>query len=222
MIRNLALIACVLLMTGCAATVKKGQEASVALPDDARSNLVVNFQGTDRVLAHPDWGRLKTEWRGAMQSEASTAGYRVTEQAGTPRAEGKPGVLIVIDVSNFRYLTAGTRYAVGIMSGNAWIESKVNYSSLLTGANYGSRTYNTSSTAWEGVFSAMTEEQIQAISKEIVAEVRAAPRAPEQQPAALSKAGSAALSKDQRIKLLQQEKLSYEDYQRRYKEIVGE
>jgi hypothetical protein len=35
----------------------------------------------------------------------------------------------------------------------------------------GERTYDTSSTAWQGAFSAMTDKQVQAICKQIVGEV---------------------------------------------------
>ena len=58
------------------------------------------------------------------------------------------------------------------MTGNAFIDSKVSFLDLQTGATLGERTYNTKSTAWQGVFSAMTEKQVQAICKDIVAQVR--------------------------------------------------
>jgi len=41
-----------------------------------------------------------------------------------------------------------------------------------SGRVLGSRKYSTSSTAWQGIFSAMTSKQVQAISEEIVAEVK--------------------------------------------------
>ena len=42
---------------------------------------------------------------------------------------------------------------------------------LKTGEVWGEREYDTTSTAWEGVFSAMTEKQVRAICKDIVTEL---------------------------------------------------
>jgi len=59
------------------------------------------------------------------------------------------------------------------MAGNAYIDSKVRFIDLRGGTLYGERSYNTSSSAWEGIFSAMTAKQIEAICKQIVSEVSA-------------------------------------------------
>ena len=48
------------------------------------------------------------------------------------------------------------------MTGNAFIKSKVQFRDLVTGDVLGKRSYDTTSTAWQGVFSAMTEKQVQA------------------------------------------------------------
>jgi hypothetical protein len=57
------------------------------------------------------------------------------------------------------------------MTGNAFMDADVRFLDLKTGKALGTKNYNTSSTAWQGVFSAMTEKQIQAICAEIVKDV---------------------------------------------------
>ena len=91
-----------------------------------------------------------------------------------PSLQGKDGVGIKINVTNFRYLTPGARYGAGVMVGNAWVNSSVDYSDLRSGRLIGTRTYDTSSSAWEGVMSAMTQEQVQAISQKIISDIKSA------------------------------------------------
>lgn len=221
-----ALIAASLLalLAGCAATVKKGEGPELALPMESRSSLVVSFDGTDRVLAHPDWSRFKGVWRSALQAESAAAGYKLIEASRQSPGNNANGVALDVYVSNFRYLTTGQRYALGVMVGNAWVESKVSFVDINSGQTYGSRTYNTSSSAWEGVLSAMTDEQLRAISKEIVAEIKGARVIPLPAQSARASPGnqSEQAPKEQQLRELSQQKLPYEEYQKRYKQIMSE
>jgi hypothetical protein len=63
------------------------------------------------------------------------------------------------------------RYGFGVMTGNAFVQARVSFRDLKTGDSWGERSYDTSSTAWQGVFSAMTDKQVRAICKEIVADL---------------------------------------------------
>lgn len=221
----LALLAFTLL-TGCAATVNKhGPTNQLAIAADAKHNLVVNFTGNSKVESNAKWGLLKTSWRNALQSEASTAGYALKEQAGEPRLSTEPGTILRVDVSNFRYLTPAMRYSLGIMVGNAWVDAEVSFLDLQTGQTIGVRKYNTSSTAWEGVFSAMTDEQLQALAKEMISEVRSAKSVAPRvvvSPAATAPTSATQVSKDQQLQQLMQQNLPYEEYQARYRQIMAE
>ena len=134
---------------------------------------MVNFQGNSKVQQNEDWPRLKQEWRDALQVEATHAGYSLAEGQASS-LEGKDGVGIKINVTNFRYLTPGARYGAGVMVGNAWVNSSADYSDLKSGRLIGTRTYDTSSSAWEGVMSAMTKEQVEAISQKIISDIKGA------------------------------------------------
>ncbi len=108
-----------------------------------------------------------------MHAEASAEGYRLAESQ-LLSLDGKDGVGIKINVSNFRYITPGARYGAGIMVGNAWVNSSADFTDLKTGQLLGTRTYDTSSSAWEGVMSAMTQEQVEAIARQIIADIKSA------------------------------------------------
>jgi hypothetical protein len=58
------------------------------------------------------------------------------------------------------------------LTGNAYVDSSVQFRNLKTGALLGERKYNTSSSAWQGIFAPMTEKQVQAIATQIVNEIK--------------------------------------------------
>jgi hypothetical protein len=161
------------LLSGCAASVKSGGTEALAIEESAKQNLVVNIQGNGKVQQNDDWIRLRQEWNEALKNEAARAGYRLTENHVANPAE-KDGVGIKINVTNFRYITPGARYAAGVMVGNAWINSSADFSDLKSGRMIGTRTYDTSSSAWEGVMSAMTQEQVEAIAQQIITDIKSA------------------------------------------------
>lgn len=170
---SLSSVIAISMLSGCAASVKSGGTETLTIQESAKQNLVVNFQGNSKVQQNEDWPRLKQEWNEALQNEATRAGYSLAEtQALSP--SGKDGVGIKINVTNFRYLTPGARYGAGVMVGNAWVNSSADYSDLKSGRLIGTRTYDTSSSAWEGVMSAMTKEQVEAIAQQIISDIKSA------------------------------------------------
>lgn len=171
-----ALLTCsaaVLALTGCAASVKSGGTENLIIQDQAKKNLVVTIDGTSKVEENEDWLRLKQEWNEALRIEAIRAGINLTGDKTALAADGD-AVCVKINVTNFRYLTPGARYGAGVMVGNAWINSSAEYSYLKSQKLIGSKTYDTSSSALEGVMSAMTKEQAEAISKKIISDVKTA------------------------------------------------
>lgn len=165
------------LLSGCAANVRKtsGENARLAIAADSSRLIVMNVTGSETSVTAGDWEQFKGEWRGAMQKAAAESGVHYSPEETGSKSASDAGTLVVVYVNDYRYVSPGARYGLGVMTGNAYIESKVTFSDLKTGAALGARSYNTSSTAWQGVFSAMTEKQVQAICKEIVAQVRSAP-----------------------------------------------
>lgn len=161
------------LLAGCAATVQKsGDAAPLRIDEPSARNLVLSMTGSKAAVESPDWEQMKGEWRAAFKAEATQAGVTLEFQDGQPKPTGKAGTLVVVHLNDYRYLSPGARYGFGVMTGNAYLDSKVTFLNLQSGKPYGERAYNTSSTAWQGVFSAMTEKQVHAIAREIFDEIR--------------------------------------------------
>ena len=161
-------------LAGCAATVQRGPTADAApirIPAESSRNIVMNVTGSSVATESDDWEPFKGEWRAAMAAAAASRGAGFSTQEGAPRATGQPGTLVIVDVNDYRYLTPGARFGLGVMIGNAYVDAKVRFADLKTGASLGERTYNTSSSAWQGIFSAMTDKQVQAICREVIAEI---------------------------------------------------
>ena len=176
--RSAVLVITLALLTGCAATVKReASDAAMAhLPASASSKLVLNVGGSTSCLSSSDWEGFKFEWKENFMEQAKIAGVPFEMQEGPPRSTGEEGTLLFVYVNDYRFLRPGTRYVTGILSGNAYIESKLSFSDLKTGEAFGSKSANTSSSAWEGVFSAMTNKQVEAIAADVYKDLKSGQR----------------------------------------------
>ena len=158
------------LLGGCAATVKKSDDAKpVKVGANATRAIVLNMTGGRDATDSKDWEAFKGIWREALQEEASAAGSTFAAQEGAAKPTGAPGTLLAVNVADFRYISTGARVGLGIMTGNAFVNAEVSFRDLNTGEVWGERHYDTSSSAWQGVFAPMTDKQVHAICKEIVA-----------------------------------------------------
>src|SRR5690606_33370829 len=86
-----------------------------------------------------------------------------------PSSFDGPGTLVVVTVTDYRYVSTGARYGLGVMTGNARAEAEATFHVLPEQRLAGTREYSTSSTAWQGIFSAMTPKQLAAIAAQMIA-----------------------------------------------------
>lgn len=174
--RRALLGAAVLSLAGCAAQVTRsgaGADAKVAIPPQSRARLVLNVAGaTPEVAKSPDWEAFRGEWRSAFQTEAEAAGVAFVWQDGPVKPLAEAGTLLAVRVVDYRYLSSGARYGLGVMTGNAYVNAQMRFLSLADGRPFGEQTVNTSSTAWQGIFSAMTGKQVQAIAADVMKDLR--------------------------------------------------
>lgn len=172
--RSLAIAIFVVALTGCAATVKKdsADHAVIEIPQNAASKLVLNVSGSKETTGGSDWQGFKQEWLDNFREQAAIASVAFEMQEGAAKPTGENGVLLTVFIEDYRFLRPGTRYAVGVMAGNAFIESKLTFSDLKTGEPFGSQVANTSSSAWEGIFSAMTNKQVEAIAVDVLKQMK--------------------------------------------------
>jgi hypothetical protein len=173
--RLLGLLSLVLLLGGCASTVRK-QDASPPVPVGIKApgkNVVLNLTGNNETTSAKDWTGFKGIWNDECSDEFHDAQAQFSMQEGAPQPTGTGGDLVVVNIVDYRYVSIGARVAFGIMTGNAFINAQVGFRDLRTGETWTTKTYDTKSSAWNGVFAAMTTKQVRAICHEILGEVSA-------------------------------------------------
>jgi hypothetical protein len=164
--------AALLSLAACATQVQLPPAPKLAVSPTAEQRLVVVVHGSAVAAQSKDWEGFRTEWRNAFAAAAAAAGMTMHFVDKTADAPADPAVLAVVTINDYRYVTQGARFAVGIMTGNAFVDADVAFSELPAKTALGTRKYNTTSSAGQGIFSPMTEKQIQAISDEIVKSIR--------------------------------------------------
>lgn len=170
--RILTLLAVGLALTGCASTVQKsGQSAPTPVGAATGKSIVLNMTGSTDSTTAGDWNDFKGLWREACRKDAAAAGAIFSMQEGEPKPTGDAGTLVVVNVADYRYISTGARIMLGVMTGNAYINAQVTFRDLKSGDVRARETYDTKSSAWGGVFAAMTTKQVSAMCHEIVGEI---------------------------------------------------
>jgi hypothetical protein len=143
--KNILTLVLLLVTAGCASTVQKsGQSAPTPVGAEAGKSCTL---------------------------EAAAVGAAFSMQEGEPKPTGDFGTLVVVDVADYRYVSTGARIMLGVMTGNAYINAQVAFRDLKSGDVRSNKTYDTTSTAWQGIFSGMTVKQVRAMCHEIVGEI---------------------------------------------------
>ena len=160
-------------LAGCAATVQLPENAGpkLAVSAAASKQVVLVVDGSKTSKESKDWEQFRGEWRTAIEAAGKERGVAVLYQdSATPVAQ-QPAVLAWVNINDYRYITQGARFAVGIMTGNAFVDAEVTFYEWPANTAMGTRKYNTTSSAGQGIFAAMTEKQVKAICDQIVKEV---------------------------------------------------
>lgn len=161
-------------LAGCASTVQKSAESagtSVGAGNAVGKALILDVTGSTVSTTAKDWNDFRALWPEACSQEATAVGAGFSMQnAQSPAAEGE-GTLVLVNIEDYRYVSTGARIAFGVMTGNAFINATVTFRDLKSGAVRATKTYDTTSSAWQGVFSGMTTKQVRAMCHEIVNEV---------------------------------------------------
>jgi hypothetical protein len=184
---SLISLAAVVILSGCATS---GQEKdasqstppaasapapkAVPVPVASARKLVLNVSGTKAAVEATNWAGFKEDWRATFEDHAKAAGISFTMQEGSPRPLGEAGTMLAVHVNDYRMVGIGARLFFGVMTGNAYIDAKIRFSDLKTGKPFGEQDYNTSSSAWEGIFGKMTPQQVDAIATGVFRELKGA------------------------------------------------
>jgi hypothetical protein len=143
------------------------------IPAASTKRLVLNMSGPTTVTQAKDWPAFQEEWRATFTDHAKAAGVAFELQKGDPHSIGTSGTLLQVYVNDYRMVGIGARIFLGVMTGNAYIDAKGNFSDLDNGNVFGERIYNTASSAWGGVFAKMTPQQVDAIATMVFSELGA-------------------------------------------------
>lgn len=157
-------------VSGCAATVNQSAvgEAKLLAPSTQTKKVGLLVKASPAVEQSKDWQTFRAEWRTAMAEATAGAGLPFVYFDADVPASADPLVLVRVHVNDYRYLTSGARYGFGVMTGNAYIDADAEFVELPANRVLGGKKYATSSSAWEGIFSAMTDKQLRAVANEIV------------------------------------------------------
>ena len=191
-IETCAALLIITLASGCATNRGQPDSASTATPPGAvaaqnsapmpplntppasTKRLVLNMTGPATVTQSKDWPAFQEEWRATFADHAKEAGVAFDVQKGDARSIGEAGTLLQVYVNDYRMIGIGSRIFFGVMTGNAYIDAKADYTDLNDGKVFGERTYNTTSSAWGGVFAKMTPQQVDAIASRVFGELASA------------------------------------------------
>lgn len=164
---------CAMALTGCAVRMEGAEDYKpIAVGSAAAKKVVLGIDGSDIATRADSWPTMKEAFHEGCREEAETAGLQLDIQDGAAKPTGEPGTLLALYVNDFRYISTGMRVGIGIMSGNAFIYANTKFLDLQTGELWGERPYTTESSAMEGIGSAMTGKQAQAICKNMLDAVR--------------------------------------------------
>lgn len=192
---SLSSIACALVLVGCASSPGGGTGSSappsgapttsapapaerlapaVAVPAASARNVVLTLTGPKNVTESKDWGEFQREWRETFADHAKAAGIAYRWADTPPAPSGEAGTLLQVEVADYRIVGIGARIMFGIMTGNAFIDAKVQFLDLSNGRAFGEQRYQTSSSAGMGIFAKVTPQQVDAIAANVFQDLKTA------------------------------------------------
>jgi hypothetical protein len=182
-------LACTVILAGCASAPGDKTDTSsapaapaaaprlappVAVPQASARKVVLAMTGPKHVVESSDWAEFKREWRETFAEHAREAGIAFSFAEVAPQPGGEDGTLLLVSVADYRLVGIGSRVWFGAMTGNAYINSRIRFASLRDGATFGEEQYSTSSSAWGGVFSQVTPQQVASIASNVFMDLKAA------------------------------------------------
>lgn len=175
--KRFALVVSAILLAGCAANVQRpeGEQAALQQPTAPLKRLAVAVVADPAMPASSDWEAFRGEWRGAFTQAAADAGIGLAWVDAQPGPQPAGTTFARVVIRDYRYISAGSRYGFGAFTGNAHVNARADFTELPSGRRLGARDYTTASSAWQGIFAAMTAKQVQALAARIIEDARGRP-----------------------------------------------
>ncbi len=183
MTKRLVLFSSVLIamvLVGCAASVKQSNvnearpvtQAVHTPAGTSRGGIAVVLSGPDTIMKSSDWPSLTNDWRELLPDSASETKVNATFITSESGLSENQTMLVRIKVNDFRYISTAKRFMLGVMAGNAYMDLDIEYVQLPSRQVVSSKKINTSSSAWEGIFSAVTPKQVNAVSRVVLQDAK--------------------------------------------------
>lgn len=180
LVSTLLLTGSTILFGGCAASLQtqstapadqKTADTRIVVPPASTHTIVLRMSGSSVATTASDWPRVQTEWREAMQGASQEANSAFVDETVKRTQQRGGGTVVDVYVEDFHFVAPGARYTLGIMTGNAFIQARVTFRDLQSGRVFGERSYNTSSSAWQGIFAPTSDKQARAVAADIVQQI---------------------------------------------------
>jgi hypothetical protein len=180
LLKRIVLAASIVSLVGCAATVRQTEGASSASSPTVASAprtqspsgaLAAVLTASAAMRSGSDWSDFQSEWQTALSAAAAAAKMSFVFAKDEASVPANASILVRVNVNDFKFVSTGKKLMLGILAGNASMDVDVMYVELPSKKQFGAKKFNTTSTAWEGIFSAVTPKQVQAVSDTIVKEV---------------------------------------------------
>jgi uncharacterized lipoprotein YmbA len=146
--------------------------AAVKIPAASARKVVLVMTGPKSTVESKDWPDFKREWRDTFSESAKQAGVEFAFVETPPATGVEDGTVLTVTVADYRIVGIGMRIMFGIMTGNAFIDAKVTFSSLRDNSVFGEQQYNTSSSASGGIFSRVTPQQVDQIATSVFVDIK--------------------------------------------------
>ena len=174
---TVAAAAAAMMLGACAATLDTSTPnnfpaSAIKVPVESSKRLVLNLQLDAKHPKDSGWQSFRQEWVDIFTEQAKAKGVQFAVQDGEAKPTGEAGTLLSVHIDDYKHVTVGQRVMLGIMTGNAYVNAKASFRDLSTGAAYGERHYNTSSSAGQGIFAPVTPKQLYAISEDVLSQVQ--------------------------------------------------
>jgi hypothetical protein len=166
-------------LSGCAATVTRsdgtdGKSASaaagpaIAVPAESLKKVVIVFEAAGTFAKDAGWNEFTKEWGDIFVERFKAKGIEAQPRANATPARGEIGTVLTLKIKDFRNLRPGAKIALGMLSGNAFINSTGDFSDLATGKVYGTQNYNSTGSALQGIFAPTSPQQMYAIADQVI------------------------------------------------------
>jgi hypothetical protein len=157
------------LLVSCGASVKREESgAKLELPATAQGKVVLIVEPANPLVAkRPDWPALVDEFTAAMGKAAGNARLEFSAYKAGTRPAPEAGTLVTVTVSGFKLIGSDKLFALGAIAGSGALDTDVAFADLQTGKALGTRKYAASSGAFQGLTSAPSERQLDALAEQI-------------------------------------------------------